>query len=59
MGLSRALLESEPQIKKNSFYDVFDDCTEDEFKEYKHMAGIPLASEYNDILNELRENNAD
>ena len=59
MGLYKTLLDNEPQIRKNSFYDVFNDYTEDEFREYKHLAGIPSASKYEELLKELRENYAD
>lgn len=59
MGLYRILVDNEPQIRKNSFYDVFDDYTEDEFREYQHLACIPSASDYEEFLQELRENYAD
>lgn len=59
MGLYKTLLNNEPQIKKNSFYDVFDDYTKDEIKEYQHLAGIPMADEYDELLKELKEVYAD
>lgn len=50
LGLYAILAENMPQIKTNSFYDVFEEYSEEERKKYEHMAGIESASIYDKLI---------
>lgn len=52
-GLYAAIAENEPQIKTNSFYDVYDEYSEEEFNEYAKAIGIPTANTFEEFLEKL------
>ena len=42
-------------IRVNSFYDVFpDERTEEELQAYKRLIGMPLAEDYEELINSLK-----
>lgn len=42
-------------IRVNSFYDVFpDERTEEELLEYKRLIGMPLAEDYEELIDSLK-----
>ena len=46
--------EEDDGIMVNSFYDVFsDEITEEELLEYKQLAGMPLAENYEELIKSL------
>lgn len=47
------------QIKINSFYDVFEEYSDEELLKYKHFAGVSVKSKYKEILDKLQKEDAD
>ncbi len=47
--------DEEDGIIVNSFYDVFsDERTEEELLKYKRLACMPLAEDYDELINNLK-----
>lgn len=45
----------ESVIRVNSFYDVFpDERSEEDLQEYKRLIGMPLAEDYEELINSLK-----
>ena len=47
-------LEEAGVVKHNSFYDVFEEeRTEEQLYEYKRLIGMPLAEDYEELMDSL------
>lgn len=54
MYLNEYNFNEEPQISINSFYDVFPQKrTMEEMREYKQLVGMPMAENYEELVNSL------
>ncbi|GEM_PF-7096245 len=59
MSLDVISTGEESQIKINSFYDVFDEYSDESLQVYKHLSGVSIDSKYNEILDMLRKKDAE
>lgn len=46
--------EEELGIKTHTFYDILPERTEEELIEYKRLIGMPLAEDYDELINSLK-----
>lgn len=59
MSLDVLAQGGDPQIKVNSFYDVFKEYSDEELLRYKHFSGVSIKSKYKEVLDDLQKEDAE
>jgi hypothetical protein len=52
-GISNDFSENESVIKTHTFYDILPERTEEELIEYKRLIGMPIAEDYDELIDSL------